>query len=313
MILTSSYKSNQFLWLVFKLALAFGCMFFIVERLTQNNVISFSQFLSNLSDFKLYSLKNGSILLIFSFFNWFLEIYKWKLLASKVHKISFKEATKQSLSSLSFSLLTPNRIGEYGAKAYFFAKSDWKKVMIVNGLGNGYQLLTTLLFGIVGFIFFQSELEQFISNINYVFIFLFIIVLGIILFIPWIQKQFKKTKTYISYFSVYFHLKISTLSIIRYFIFSHQFYFILSLLAPETQYIETISAITLVYFISSLIPMLSLFDVAVKGSVAIFVLSWLPIESSIVVTSVLAMWILNFAFPSFLGSMHILRLQTKWN
>ncbi len=313
MILTSSYKSNQFLWLVFKLALAFGCVFFILERLTQNDEISFSQFLSILNDFDLFSLKNGLILIIFSFFNWFLEIYKWKLLGSKVHEISFKEATKQSLSSLSFSLLTPNSIGEYGAKAYFFAKSEWKKVMIMNGLGNGYQLLATFLFGIIGLFFFQSEIKQIISNVNYVFIFLFIIVLGMILSIRWIQKQFKKIKIYISLFSVYFHLKISVLSIIRYFIFSHQFYFILSLLAPETQYLETISAITLIYFISSLIPMLSLFDIAVKGSVAIFVLSWLPIESSIIVSSVLVIWALNFAFPAFLGSLYILRLQTKWN
>jgi len=55
------------------------------------------------------------------------EILKWQNLVSfyqKIvsfyQKITFKSALIQSLSSLTASLITPNRIGEYGVKALYF-------------------------------------------------------------------------------------------------------------------------------------------------------------------------------------------------
>ena len=47
-----------------------------------------------------------------------MEIAKWKILTNNVKKNSWLDATKQSLASLTLSLITPNRIGEYGAKIF---------------------------------------------------------------------------------------------------------------------------------------------------------------------------------------------------
>ena len=77
-------------------------------------------------DFNVFSIKNIVLLLLFTLINWLLEIKKWKILAQRVMEISLIEATRQSLSSLTFSLITPNRIGEYGAKALYFKKEKRK-------------------------------------------------------------------------------------------------------------------------------------------------------------------------------------------
>lgn len=312
MILTTSYKSNHFLWLVLKVLIAFASFYFIFEKLTQNSKISFVDFLSNLNDFNLFSLKNITFLVILSVFNWFFEILKWKVLASKIQFISLKEAMKQALSSLSFSLLTPNRIGEYGAKAYFFPKEKWKEILVLNGIGNGYQLLITCFFGIIGYIFFYETVESIFTNFNFQIAILILFAITLLFSFSWIRKQIKKVRVYLKTFSFKFHFKIGCLSILRYLIFSHQFYFILIQFQPELLYWNTFAAITLIYLISSIIPMLSIFDVVVKSSVAIWVLSWLQIDTSIALTTTLLMWILNFAIPAILGSFYILRLHPKW-
>lgn len=313
MILTTSYKSNQFLWLSFKLIVAFGCLYFIVDKLINNSEISFSQFVLNAEEFKLLSIKNIFILLIFSIFNWFFEILKWKTLVSKIKIISWKEATKQSLSSLAFSLFTPNRIGEYGAKAFFFTKKDWKKVLVLNALGNGCQLLATLFFGIFGTLFYYNELLLFFQNINFKTL-LSILTLGIILlFSAYIFKRLKKIYSYFQSFSKSFHIKILIISFVRFLLFSNQFVFALYIFQSQVNYVNTICAIFLIYLVSSLIPMLSFLDVIVKGSISIIVLSWLDIHASVAISTSIIMWFFNFALPSIAGSFYILRLQYKWN
>ena len=70
-----------------------------------------------------------------SHLNWFFEIFKWKVLASHCERISLKESTKQVLKAHITSLITPAKIGEYGAKALFFKASYRKKILFLNVIG----------------------------------------------------------------------------------------------------------------------------------------------------------------------------------
>lgn len=313
MILTTSYKSNQFLWLGLKVLIAFACLYFIVTRITENNDIDFSQFWSFLTDFDLFSVKNLFILAFLSCFNWFLEIYKWRILTREIRKISWLEATEQCLSALSFSLLTPNRLGEYGAKTYFFPREHWKKIVVLNGIGNGYQLLSTLVFGCLGIGIFWNQLYSIISQSTR-YSLLVLALLPLVLFsVGWCRKQLGKLLRSCKGVGAEAHTKVLVLSMLRYLVFSHQFACIVWLFAPSLSYPETLGAITLVYLISSIVPMLSLFDVVLKGSVALFVFSWLNLTDVYMVSTVLLMWVLNFAFPALTGTYFILRLRLPWN
>ena len=115
-----SHKSKQFFWLLIKLSIVVGCGYFIYQKLLENDQLQFSDFWQILMKNEAFSSKNILFLFVFTFFNWFFEVLKWKELVSFVKKISFSEALKQSLASLTTSLITPNRIGEYGAKAMYF-------------------------------------------------------------------------------------------------------------------------------------------------------------------------------------------------
>mgnify|MGYP001821063602 CR=1 FL=1 len=148
------HKYRAYLILLLKLILVFGAFYFIYQKLVSNQLLTAEQ-LKN--QFSILFLNNGWLLiflLLCTDANWLLEIVKWKTLASLEKKITFFEAFEQSFASLTASIITPNRIGEYGVKALYFKTTSRKKILLLNLIGNLSQLITTLSFGIIGVFYF---------------------------------------------------------------------------------------------------------------------------------------------------------------
>ena len=306
-----SYKTKQFFWLLIKLSIVIGCFYFIYQKLTTNNELSFPVLIENLTKNNVFEPKNVFLLLFLSFLNWYLEITKWKKLVSFISAISFKEATKQSLASLTTSLITPNRIGEYGAKAMYFKKTQRKKIMGLNFVGNFYQMMATITFGSIGFTFFVFTFK---IEIDFIRIFLFLLLGVFIISTLFLGAKhynykgfsFEKVRSFITQIPFKLNVKIGLFSFFRFAIFSHQFYFLIVIFGIQIPYIIAISAIASVYFISSIVPMLSLFDVVLKSTVAIWIFSTLKIDVTSILTITTLMWILNFVIPAVIGSYFVI-------
>lgn len=311
MQISLSYKSKQFFWLLIKLTIVFGCIFFIYQKLFLNSDIDFSILSSQLLQHHIFSFKNVLILVVFSALNWFFEILKWNNLVNTIKTISFRKASIQCFSSLTASLITPNRIGEYGAKALYFEKSLRKKIVGLNFIGNFYQLIATLFFGSIGFIYFTIK-----HQINFDFgsafgvIFILILLFG---FFFLLIKSFQTGKNYLQKIKHFIYktpfsinLKTTVYSFLRYLIFSHQFYFLVFLFNLQIEYIDAISAITSVYLIASIVPMLSFFDVVLKGSISVWIFTFFQINPISILTIVSVMWMLNFAIPAIIGSYFVI-------
>ena len=157
------YKTKQFFFVLIKLAIVVGASYYIYNRLTNNNELDFSLFVDFLSKNNVFTPKNIFFVLFLTIFNWFFEILKWKELVSTIKKISFFEATKQSLSALTASLFTPNRIGEYGAKAIYYTKRFRKRILLLNLMGNVFQMSATVILGIIGLYYFVTTYNVDIS------------------------------------------------------------------------------------------------------------------------------------------------------
>lgn len=313
MIVSLTYKSNQILWLVFKVGIAFLSIYFIYDKLKlglENNAFDIIKIIGGLN-------LNAKLILclaaVFSMFNWIIEIYKWQLLASIIKPTSWTESAKQSLTSLTISLFTPNRIGEYGAKAIFFKRSAWKKVLLLNAIGNGYQLFATLGFGLLGVFFFYQSLIHYKLSIKAEVVVVFIGLAMLLISVKWLQHQIKKLVLILKSIPFQKHLKIALLAFTRYLIFSIQFCLIVYLFYPQIDYVELYAAVTLIYSISSLLPIFSLVEFLVKGSVAIWVFSLIHIDPAIAFMSTLIMWTFNFAIPSMIGIVYLVRLKPTWN
>ena len=313
---SNSYKSKQFFALVVKLFIVIGCGYFIYDKIFTNEQQSISDFYSILAKNNVFLTKNALFLLILTIFNWFLEILKWQTLVSFYKKISLKSASIQSLSSLTTSLITPNRIGEYGAKAVYYKKPLRKKIMALNLVGNLSQLAVTIIFGIIGCIYLAFNFHIKFNYISALLLFFLIISL---LFTIWfidnrgftkngytIQSLIKYLKTFPKN-SVH---KVFQLSVFRFLIFSHQFYYLILIFNIDITYTDAIMSVFSMYVIASIIPMLSLFDVVIKSSVAMVVFALFQVDESIILAIVLLMWIFNFVLPSIVGAYFVLTFNT---
>lgn len=316
MLTAISYKTKQFLLVLIKLSLVVAAFYFIYSKLFQNGDLSFGEFIQNLIKFSSISSMTVLILLFLSLFNWFLEIQKWQTLVSAVMRVSFIEAKSQSLGALTASLLTPNRIGDYGAKAMYFQSHLRKKIMFLNLLGNSAQMGMTTIFGSVGFIYFVLRYEPEL-NYSVIIIWLAVIVITSLLLIwtlkaKWLSKQtkiFYKLIDFMKCISIKITLKVLLYSLFRYLIFSFQFYYLLFLFGVDLSYLEAMVAISSMYLLTSIIPSIFIFDVVIKGGVAIYLFGLIGVSESIILPIVTCMWILNFVLPSVIGSYHVLRFK----
>lgn len=313
---TLPHKTKQFFLVLIKLSIVVGAFYFIYNKLTANPDLDFQDFVNYLSENNKFSLKTISFLVVLTFFNWFFEILKWRVLVSSFKKISFHKALEQSLSSLTASLLTPNRIGEYGVKAMYYKPSERKRVVALNLLGNSLQMLVTVLIGSAGLYLFLNQYE---TDINYYKIARFGAIILIIAAVGIIAIT--KNKVLFKWFSLekmtnYFKqlpFKIYSigfvLAVIRYAIFSFQFYYILTLFGVSTSYYNTLLVITSMYLLASVIPSIFIFDVVIKSSVAVYLFAIVGVNTFTVLSTVTIMWLLNVVLPSVFGSIFVLKFK----
>ena len=315
-----SYKSKQFFFVLIKISLVVVAIYFIYQKLTKNSTLEFSYFIQILSKNGVFSLHTVVFLLFLSSFNWFFEILKWQQLVSSIQKISFTKSIEQCLGSLTVSLLTPNRIGEYGAKALYYTSRLRKRVLFINLISNLLQMLVTVVFGIIGILLFSQSQNLHINGLKFINI-LLIGIASCIFIILIIRKtnikirgfSLQKIKLFIIEFSKKSLALGAVFSLLRYLIFSFQFYYLLLLFGVEISYLEAMQLITSMYFLASIIPSIFLFDVVIKGSVALYVFSLIGINDLIILSIVTCMWILNFVLPSIIGGFYVLNFKFPEN
>lgn len=316
MLRTLPYKTKQFFFVLLKISLVVGAFYFIYYKLTSNNQLDFQVFIGFLQENKVFSLKNIGLLMILSVFNWFLEILKWKQLVSIFKKISFKKAVQQSLGSLTASLFTPNRIGEYGAKAIFFTSEFRKKIVLLNFLGNMIQMLVTTVFGIIGLYYFISKYPVDINYHKTVRFLGIILIITSMAFLGWKKKEvtikgisIEKIINFFKNISSRHYLTCLILSTGRYLVFSFQFYLLLQFFGVEVSYKNAMIVISSMYLLASVIPSIFIFDVVIKGSVAVYLFSIVGVNELTTLSVVTCMWLLNFVFPSIVGSVFVLKFK----
>jgi len=301
-----SHKAKQFLWWSVKITIVILAAFFIYNRIHRQSFLLIRDKISNINISSLYLYI--TIILVLTTINWILECKKWHLLGSLISKISLKQSISQTLIAHLSGFVTPAKAGDYGAKALFFSIEHRKKILFLNFIGNMYQMIATLFFGFLGL-----GIIAFFTNGTAIFFW------GLALFMTFICYQilpkllrqcnwtlkgnaWHKVKKYWKTISLAIKKKVRFLSFMRYLVFAHQFYFILYILNADITYGFAIACIGAMYLLSSIIPVMQLLDVVVRGGVAVWVFSWFYVSEEIIVTTVLIMWLSNVVLPLLPGA-----------
>ena len=307
------HKAKQFLVFLTKLLIVGGAFYFIWNQLAHNEQLDWQKFLDLLDRKK--SFWGVLFLLSFSFFNRYFEILKWQNLAQVIERISIRKATEQVLSALTASIFTPNGIGEYGAKTLYFKKKEAKKVIFLNLICNGIQMVLTIVFGTLGLLYFNYKFPI-VSTKNILLLFgLLTLICGLLFGLKKITiKGYSLALLFekINEIPRQIHQKNIVLAICRYLIFSHQYYFLFLAFDVELPYFLLMAAITSVYFLASSLPTFQFLDFAVKGSVAVYFFGLLGVNEWIVIFISTLMWFLNVVLPVLLGSYYVFNFKSKW-
>lgn len=316
-MLSLSHKTKQYLLVALKVLILVGTFYYIYYKLNNTTTSIRETLLESFNLDGIVLLKNVLFFGLLVVINWLFEILKWQSLVSAIEKISFSRALKESLASLTISLATPNRIGEYGAKALFYPKKERKKILLLNFIGNGFQLLATVIFGIIGLMYLVLFFELAISFVTVSLMLITAILLAIVAYLfkerELLVKGFTIAKIFAFFNALNISVKVKTglFSIIRYAVFSYMFFMLLQFFGVNISVFDGFAAIFAMYLLASLLPAIFILDVAVKGGVAVFLFSITGVPEIPVLCTVLLMWLLNMVFPALVGSIALFTLKSK--
>lgn len=322
--------------IIIRSAIAVFTIVFLYDQLFNEKDVS--------SVFNIFSeLSTGFLLNIYFIFavllipvNLILESLKWKYLISKLEKISLTDSMKGLLAGISVSMIMPNRVGDYLGRVFILKKANRIQAVLSTFIGSLAQLLTTILFGLIALIFFYTEYINIYEGLNFWLYLGFILMVIIIVFIMIFAflnfsvfsiiimkisgKYYSRIEKYAQVFSWYSNRELSNvmlISIIRYGIFSLQFFLLLQFFGVETSYFESMMLIAIIYLLMAIIPTIALTEIGVRGSVSLYVFKyhfealglWNPEMTIGVVSASSLLWLLNLVLPAVLGTIFIFSLK----
>lgn len=310
----ASHKSKQY-WLValkvLLLVLALGYIFLKIRG--ENTVV-----LEGLTaSFQVATIQFWLLFVLLAALNWILEIYKWKVSVTTWFPIRFKEAIQQSLGSLTASLSTPNRIGEYGAKAFYFKPQYRKKVVFLNFVHSSSQMVVTLFFGLPSLFYFLWKFGIPINSSKVIMLFLALLIVVVLGYLYRkkqmgitglsIENSWKKFKQ----ISPKQRLRILSLSVGRYLVFSMLFYQLLQFFGVSMLLKDAALVIFAMYLLVSIIPSFFILDIVIRSGVAVWLFSFFGVSEISVLSTVFFMWLLNTVLPALIGSYYVLTFKPK--
>ena len=255
--------------------------------------------------------------------NWGIESYKWKLITQQVESIPFITALKSVFMGICLGNIAPGRAMEFLGKIYFFKSENKPSVTILHFINGMFQMLITVLVGISA-IAYKFQLVHSSAQLVYS-----IIIFGIVLIIFFclailnvstIQRKLKFIKwfkfsdsTQQLSFSKMLLLKLVVLSMLRYFVFSLQFYLVYRVLSLPMPVMQMASSIAVYFMLTSLIPMISFIEPAIRAAIALFVFNQVNDSYISVVLSATLLWFINVVLPSIIGYLIILKAKINFN
>lgn len=288
-----------------------GAFYFIYNQLANNDKLDWQKFLVLFN--KNQSVLGIGFILLLSVLNRLFEILKWQNLVSYLRPISLGEATKQVLAALTAGLFTPNGVGEYAGKVLYFDKKEAKKIVFLNLICNGIQMILTVVFGVFGLLYFNAQHNIITAKTVGIIFGCCLVLFGIVSFSKKINIKgysIEKLIHKINEIPKSIHQKNTFLAFLRFMAFSHQCYFLFLAFDVDLPYLILMSAITSVYFLASSLPTFQFLDFAVKGSVAVYFFGILGVNEWVVIFVTTLMWFLNVVLPVLIGSYFVLNFKS---
>ena len=253
--------------------------------------------------------------------NWFLESVKWKTIISPFTNISFRQSYKVILGGLSFGILTPSRIGEYGGRFYMMEDKDRWKTISATFVGSLSQNLVTAILGLAGatyLLFSSSIINEYLATSIWYIASISIIIGALVYYrIGFIQNMVRflpdkwaelldQHSNFLTLLNVYILNKVLILSIIRYLVYAIQYVLLLYFFGVVIAPAEAFATVSLLFLIQTGLPFPPIFDVLARGEIALMLWSLYSDNSIGILATAFGLWVINLIIPALIGLIYVI-------
>ena len=257
--------------------------------------------------------------------NWSIETWKWKLAVSKIQKVDFAKAFKAILSGVSFSVSTPNRMGEYLGRVLYIEEGNRLRTISITIVSSMSQLIVTLLMGCLGLFFLKQRiLSADIASALWVRIILsgtIIVLLGLTILyfrlarvIKWLDRLPGSSKyaylvNAVEDFNATLLLRLLSLSVVRFIVFAIQYYLLFRLFGVDVTWWQGFWSVSVTFLVMAVIPTIALLELVQKGKVILKVVTLFSTNELGIGLTVATIWFINLVIPAIFGSLLILSIK----
>lgn len=258
--------------------------------------------------------------------NWSIETFKWKLAVQKVQRINFFTAFKAVLSGISFSVTTPNRVGEYLGRVLYMSDGNRLKAISLTITGSISQLIVTLYMGLTGLIVLRASIEngQLLSSFWFdtllyggivVTFFLTVFYFRLSWVVRWIDRlpsgrRYAWLIETLEEFNATLLLQIMSLSALRFIVFIIQYYLLFRLFDVDVSLWQGWWAVSVSFLVMAVIHTIALFtDLGLRGKVSLMLVGLFSKNSLGISLTAVSIWFINLIIPALAGSLLILSIK----
>ncbi len=252
--------------------------------------------------------------------NWGIESRKWQLITKGIEPINYRTAMRSVYSGVCLGNFAPGRATEFLGKILFFSDENKGKISVLHFVNGMIQLGITLLAGIFAL---MLKLDAFSPEYKWLYTLLFssglvllalfvVAVFRVNFFLALVSKVLSKrprVENATVVFPKRLWLNLFFLSILRYLTFTLQFYLLFCVFSPSVQLTVLLPGIALYFMMTSLLPMISVLEAAIRAAIALIVLGDTGLSSSLLALATVLLWLFNIVLPSAIGYLVLLRMK----
>lgn len=264
-------------------------------------------------------------------FNWGLEAWKWKLLLGKVQVVKFSIALKAVFAGCSITMLTPNRVGEYGGRVLYADPEHRIAAIGLTVLGSAAQLIMTLLNGFIAltYLLFASPIKHKFFDLytldaayvlwagSFAGLLLFALIyfaegkLAIYLHRLPYSNKFGELIASLRSFGGRELLRLLGASFLRYLVFALQFYLMLKLCHVKMDLFTGLMLISLFYLLMAVAPTVGFTELPVRALAGTSVFGLVSKNFIGIQAASLGIWLTNVILPAVIGAILITGIKMK--
>ncbi len=237
--------------------------------------------------------------------NLYFEVKKWfALLQTK--SISVTQGYLQVLSGICSGFITPNRLGEFAGRMAYLPQRYHAKAPFGAALGSMVQGGITLMFGLVGLMFYP-KFPFHLTSLKGLATLMALLVLAIAaVFIFKAYAKFcltalARVRAYLSTVDLQSLAEVAFYGLLRYMVFTTQFVLVLFFLGYTGTLVHAFLGVFLLYFCQSIIPGSAMGELGIREVLAMFIFgSFLP-HPLLAALAGLLVWLANIGLPVVAG------------